>query len=32
MMRMFPPCAGGEVTFDQRLGHVGQPVEEEEYA
>ena len=31
-MRMFPPVRGGEVTFDPRLGHVGQPVEEEEYA
>ena len=32
MMRMSPPYAGGEVTFDPRHGHDGVPVEEEEYA
>jgi hypothetical protein len=32
MMRMYPPYAGGADKFDPRLGHVGRPVEEEEYA
>ena len=32
MMRTFPPCAGGEDTFDPRHGHDGRPIEEEEYA
>ena len=32
MMRMFPPYAGGEDTFDPRQGHKGLPIEEEEYA
>ena len=30
-MRMYPPPAGGEDTFDPRHGHDGVPVEEEEY-
>jgi len=31
-MRIYPPCAGGEETFDPRRGHDGPPVEEEDYA